>query len=415
MTLTDTPIESADFEDEAGGNATEDVAAESAELWQAIEVLTQVAEAAQDGDFEARLTPIGDDPRLQACRNAINGMLDRADAYVRESSASLAEAAQHRYHRRFVMRGLDGAFRKGAATINSATETMAETDAALREAQEARQGLGAELENAIGAAVDQVAAASTQIEATAGSLAQTAATNSETAQNVAARAEEASEFMGNVAATVEEIAATAGAIDEQTRESSQAAHTAVSETEAAQSTFDALLDASKRIGDVVALIGDVAEQTRLLAFNATIEAARAGESGKGFAVVASEVKELATQTADATHTITNQIEQIQTASSAASTAVQSMTESLAQMGTNAEAIASAVAEQRVALGEMAKSSSAAATAASEVTDGVSDITSATQLTTDAASDLTSAALELSEMSGSLQVTVADVVQRISDH
>lgn len=70
-------------------------------------------------------------------------------------------------------------------------------------------------------------------------------------------------------------------------------------------------ESSKDIGEITAIIENVAKQTNLLALNATIEAARAGEYGKGFSVVGEEIRKLANETAIATENIRNKIIQMQ--------------------------------------------------------------------------------------------------------
>ncbi len=74
---------------------------------------------------------------------------------------------------------------------------------------------------------------------------------------------------------------------------------------------DRLGERSEAIGQIVKVITNIARQTKLLALNASIEAARAGEEGRGFQVVAMSIRDLATQSSQATETITGLIAEIQ--------------------------------------------------------------------------------------------------------
>lgn len=78
-----------------------------------------------------------------------------------------------------------------------------------------------------------------------------------------------------------------------------------------------LSEHTQQIGEIIATVNNLADQSRMLALNASVEAARAGEEGKGFAVVALEVRNLADQNRDATVQVREILGEIQRATNAA--------------------------------------------------------------------------------------------------
>ncbi|MBT5161511.1 MAG: methyl-accepting chemotaxis protein, partial [Alphaproteobacteria bacterium] len=177
-------------------------------------------------------------------------------------------------------------------------------------------------------------------------------------------------------------------------------------------TIRDLAEAAQRIGDVVDLINDIAEQTNLLALNATIEAARAGEAGKGFAVVASEVKNLASQTAQATEDIGGQIGGIQQTTKEAVSAIESIGSTIAEMNEIATAIATAVEEQGTATNEISRNVQDAASGTLEVSMSIGKVRTSSEQTGVASGNVLNASNDLADRFKTLRQEVGTFLEKV---
>jgi methyl-accepting chemotaxis protein len=187
---------------------------------------------------------------------------------------------------------------------------------------------------------------------------------------VAVGSEQMSSSVTGVASAIEEMSMSLGEVAKNGVEASRIAAQADEQTRSASEVMERLGAAAVEIGKVLDAINDIADQTNLLALNATIEAASAGAAGKGFAVVANEVKELATQTAQATEEIGHQIRDMQAGTASAVQSIKDVTEVISKMNRIMHTIASAVEEQSATTGEIANSIGGASAAAAEISRNI---------------------------------------------
>ncbi|QWG20815.1 methyl-accepting chemotaxis protein [Bradyrhizobium sediminis] len=272
--------------------------------------------------------------------------------------------------------------------------------------------LADDFEGAVGEIVETVSSASSELETSAGTLTSTAERAQELTTAVAAASEEASTNVQSVASATEEMASSVNEISRQVQESARMANEAVDQTRRTNDRVSALSKAAARIGDVVELINTIAEQTNLLALNATIEAARAGEAGRGFAVVASEVKALAEQTAKATGEIGQQIAGIQAATQESVGAIQEISSTIEKLSEISSTIAAAVEEQGAATQEISRNVQQAAHGTQQVSSNITDVQRGASETGSASSQVLSAAQSLSGDSNRLKLEVSKFLSSV---
>ncbi len=365
----------------------------------------QVCRRAHEGDLEARILNRRQPGLLGTMQTSINDVLDIVDAFVREASASMEAASRGKSHRKILVRGLPGSFRRSAGIINSGTESLGRR---VMEIAGLAKNFGTRLDEITAG----LASAAADLETDAEQMATAAKETSRQSAGVMTASDQASSNVQTVASAAEQLSSSIGEIGQQVSRSKEATGRAVSEAGRADVQIRNLAEAAMSIGDVVKLISEIAGQTNLLALNATIEAARAGEAGRGFAVVASEVKNLASQTAKATEEIGAKVGEMQQSTTISVSAVETISHTISEINEITTAIAAAIEQQGAATGEIARNVQQASAGTSKVASNVTGISQAATDTGEVATRVNGASERVQSEVETLRREVTEFLQRL---
>ena len=280
------------------------------------------------------------------------------------------------------------------------------------EKQRAMQTLADRFEEQVGGIVNGVTQQAEDLQTIAAQL--TAAveeteTQGRTATNAAGQA---SSNVQTMASATEELSSAINEVSNRLGGAASQIQATAKGARDAQDRMDELQAAISQIDQVVAAINDVAEQTNLLALNATIEAARAGEAGKGFAVVASEVKGLANSTRQMTDSIAQQLSTVKSASEGALSVSRSIVQEVDALNQSTTAIASSMEQQSAATSEIGRNAQEAATGTEEVSTSMTGVREASSETSRASDEVHQAADNLGQRAGALQAAVNDFLNEV---
>ncbi|MBF0379590.1 MAG: HAMP domain-containing protein [Magnetococcales bacterium] len=304
--------------------------------------ISSILKRVGEGDFTVSINP-GKPDEIGLARRALQNLVNQLSGSIGEIigvSETLKVYSESLKNVSNEIQTTSSKLEENSITSSSSAEMMNSTMANVAESSKhASNNL-----NAVSTVADQSSSNMSSISAAA----EQATTNLSAIQEAAIRNQDG---VVEVSKSASEIASASEGIRNLCRDASQKSQTAVTNVNSNLEAADKLNKSVKDIDQTISLIKKIANQTNMLALNASIEAANAGETGMGFAVVANEVKDLANQTSEATNMISEKINDIQNNADGMSSLVKTISEVVDEIGKANNDILYAVDEQ----GEFSKS------------------------------------------------------------
>jgi len=248
--------------------------------------LTRMIGAREVAAKEAEKARVDDESRRN--QEAILNLLDEIEGLKEGDLTVQASVGEE------ITGAIGDAFNDATDALRNLVTTINETSVQVSSAAQQTQATAMHLAEASDHQAHQITAASAAVNEMAVSIDQVSKNANESSQVAQQSVDLALKGAETVRRTIDGM----DAIREQIQETSK--------------RIKRLGESSQEIGNIVELINDIADQTNILALNASIQAAMAGESGRGFAVVADEVQRLAERSGNATKQIEALVKTIQT-------------------------------------------------------------------------------------------------------